>query len=278
MLSSRPITSTDLRCATIAFTESVRLAPVGPPSLRYPGGIAEDTAEDPYGRRASRLLLKAIRSLPEREQDGVLAFLLERALVNPRDTETRIPAIRTHPADLPGFAPRGWAWSRAPSGERAIAALILQRLAAGDAVDQIARALGIDSALLHAVLQDLATRPRSSGRLAGIFHQLAEGSTLAQAARELGLAKDEIVAALQPSEELASSVCSALMARAALPGPPATYLPTSAQGPLRTMPVRFPEQQYQRLKDWCEQNNFPMAVVVRGVVERFLDEQQRRVA
>ena len=137
----------------------------GLPSLRYHGGIAKDTAEDPDGRRASRLLLKAIRGLPQREQDAVLFFLLERALVNPRDTETGIPTIRTHPANFPGFAPRGWAWPPEPSGQRAIAALILQRLAAGDAVDQIARALGIDSALLHAVLQDLAARPRSSGRL-----------------------------------------------------------------------------------------------------------------
>jgi predicted DNA-binding protein len=38
--------------------------------------------------------------------------------------------------------------------------------------------------------------------------------------------------------------------------------------------VRFPEPQYQRLKGWCEEHSFPMAVVVRGVVERFLDEQQ----
>ena len=44
------------------------------------------------------------------------------------------------------------------------------------------------------------------------------------------------------------------------------------------MPVRFPEPQYERLKKWCEEHNFPMAVVVRGVVERFLDEQQRRPA
>lgn len=39
------------------------------------------------------------------------------------------------------------------------------------------------------------------------------------------------------------------------------------------MPVRFPVPLYERLKQWCEQNNFPMAVVVRGLVERFLEEQ-----
>jgi hypothetical protein len=56
---------------------------------------------------------------------------------------------------------------------------------------------------------------------------------------------------------------------------PARVVATQLHGPLRTMPVRFPEQQYERLKAWCEEHEFPMAVVVRGVVERFLDEQQR---
>ncbi len=45
-------------------------------------------------------------------------------------------------------------------------------------------------------------------------------------------------------------------------------------GKMCAIPVRFPEQQYKRLKEWCEANGFPMAVVVRGVVERFLDQQQ----
>jgi predicted DNA-binding protein len=44
------------------------------------------------------------------------------------------------------------------------------------------------------------------------------------------------------------------------------------------MPIRFPEPLYQRLKEWSNEHNFPMAVVVRGLVERFLDEQQHRAA
>ena len=63
-----------------------------------------------------------------------------------------------------------------------------------------------------------------------------------------------------------------LTGRAALSSPPPAAI--GGSGPLRTMPVRFPEQQYKRLKAWCEEHKFPMAVVVRGVVERFLDEQQ----
>jgi hypothetical protein len=42
---------------------------------------------------------------------------------------------------------------------------------------------------------------------------------------------------------------------------------------LRTVPIRFPLAQYELLKQWCEDKNFPMAVVVRGLVERFLEQQ-----
>jgi hypothetical protein len=88
----------------------------------------------------------------------------------------------------------------------------------------------------------------------------------------LGVTEHEIADELEPTEQLTSTVCAVLMARAALPSPPPSAV--GASGRLRTMPVRFPEQQYQRLKAWGEEHNFPMAVVVRGVVERLLDEQQ----
>jgi hypothetical protein len=152
----------------------------------------------------------------------------------------------------------------------------LAAFADGQTVEQIAPVLGLETSLLRAVLRDLSSRSHGSERLGEIFRRLAEGHAIGQAAQELDSTEDEIVAELEPSEQLTRTICAALMARTALPSPPAGYLATSAQGPLRTMPVRFPNQLYQRLKDWCEQNNFPMSVVVRGVVERFLDEQQRR--
>jgi DNA-binding CsgD family transcriptional regulator len=154
------------------------------------------------------------------------------------------------------------------------AALILHRLAAGTTPEELARLLGLDSGVLHAALQDLAKRRyRSSGRLGEIFRRLADRKSIAQIADELGVTEDAIADELEPTEQLTGIVCAVLMARSALPGPPAGAIGTP--GPLRTMPVRFPEQHYQRLKSWCEEHNFPMAVVVRGLVERFLDEQQR---
>jgi hypothetical protein len=50
-------------------------------------------------------------------------------------------------------------------------------------------------------------------------------------------------------------------------------------GPEQTMiPVRLSEVQHQRLKQWCAEHNFPMAVVVRGLIERFLDSWESRAA
>jgi hypothetical protein len=49
-----------------------------------------------------------------------------------------------------------------------------------------------------------------------------------------------------------------------------------AGGPWQTVPTRLSVEQYERLKQWCQANGFTMAVVLRGLVERFLEEQARR--
>jgi len=45
-----------------------------------------------------------------------------------------------------------------------------------------------------------------------------------------------------------------------------------------TIPVRLSESQHRRLKQWSAEHNFPMAVVVRGLIERFLDRWEERAA
>jgi hypothetical protein len=152
------------------------------------------------------------------------------------------------------------------------AALILHRLGAGATVEELARLLGLDPDLLNAVLRDLAKRRYESDRLGKIFQELADGKPAAQIAVELGVAENELADELEPTEQLTSIVCAVLMARAALPSPPPGAIGVS--GPLRTMPVCLLEQQYHRLKASSEERKFPMAVVVRGLVERFLDAQQ----
>ncbi len=44
------------------------------------------------------------------------------------------------------------------------------------------------------------------------------------------------------------------------------------------VPVRFPTEQHARLREWCGENGYPMAAVVRGLVDRFLDEETARPA
>jgi hypothetical protein len=47
-------------------------------------------------------------------------------------------------------------------------------------------------------------------------------------------------------------------------------------GPWQSVPVRLSTEQHERLKQWCQANGFTMAVVLRGLVARFLDDQDAR--
>jgi hypothetical protein len=44
---------------------------------------------------------------------------------------------------------------------------------------------------------------------------------------------------------------------------------------LRVVPVRMSAEQHDALKQWCESNDFSMATVIRGLVDRFLTSQAR---
>ncbi|GIH18338.1 hypothetical protein [Rugosimonospora africana] len=39
--------------------------------------------------------------------------------------------------------------------------------------------------------------------------------------------------------------------------------------------IRLPSEAHERLRTWCNEHNFSMAAVIRGLVERFLDGQER---
>jgi hypothetical protein len=56
----------------------------------------------------------------------------------------------------------------------------------------------------------------------------------------------------------------------------ATNLRASERGTaLRVVPVRLATEQHDALKQWCETNEFSMATVIRGLVDRFLETQSR---
>lgn len=184
---------------------------------------------------------------------------------------SRERAQSTFTVNLGGEAKRE---DRTAQWPRTGALLLLYQAAAGIPPAQIAAEMGLEVELLDAVFDDLSKRLRSSERVAAVFSELAHGRTLDQAAEQLAVATSELVAELRPTELLIQAVSAAIMARTALPRAPAPYVGYSLKGPLRTMPVRLPEGHYQRLKEWAEEHSFPMAVVVRGLVERFLDDQR----
>jgi hypothetical protein len=61
-------------------------------------------------------------------------------------------------------------------------------------------------------------------------------------------------------------------------GPEITPPPLGPEtgGPWQSVPVRLSTEQHERLKQWCQANGFTMAVVLRGLVARFLDDQAGR--
>ena len=68
-----------------------------------------------------------------------------------------------------------------------------------------------------------------------------------------------------------------------LPGPsmPADVVfshgtPPIEEGPTAMLPVRLPPELHERLRRWSTEAGFSMASIVRGLIERFLDEQAAR--
>ena len=52
----------------------------------------------------------------------------------------------------------------------------------------------------------------------------------------------------------------------------AAALPAGEDSQLVT--IRLPAERHGELRDWCAEHNFTMAAVVRGLIERFLEQQQ----
>ena len=46
-------------------------------------------------------------------------------------------------------------------------------------------------------------------------------------------------------------------------------------GDLKMLPVRLPAADYERLRAWSREHGFSMAVIIRTLVERFLDGQEQ---
>jgi hypothetical protein len=47
---------------------------------------------------------------------------------------------------------------------------------------------------------------------------------------------------------------------------------TAAGARMKVLPVRLPEAEHERLRQFCQASGFSMAVVIRALVERFLEQ------
>ncbi len=242
--------------------------------------------EESKRARAVRLLTEAVGSLPEEDRQLVVGYLLERALLGP----ARSSAGSEEASRAGTLVPR-------PMGED-WAARAARLLLSGRTVQDVAELYGAREDGISAAFRDVASRPDTPERLSSVLLLLADGRTGAEAAEELGLSPEEVDAEIErllPSPAArrlggalqASSVLTQLeVPVAGLHASGGAMAPASAfgaatsggRGEQRMFPVRLPDAQYRRLKEWCSAHGFAMAVVVRGLVERFLDEQDRRAA
>jgi len=84
------------------------------------------------------------------------------------------------------------------------------------------------------------------------------------------LAASQIVAAMPAAPPRWRSMVGALR------GEEVSATLAMSSGDVKVLPVRLPEAAYERLRAWSKENGFSMAVIIRTLVERFLDDQERR--
>ncbi len=134
-------------------------------------------------------------------------------------------------------------------------------------------------------LREVADHPEASDPAGSALRLLADGRTRAEVAEELKISEEQVTTALEELLPLSHVLQASVAVRSVVPTAPALPFPPGlglggamGAGEHQMVPVRFPEPQYRRLKEWCSEHGFSMAVVVRGLVERFLDDQDRRAA
>jgi DNA-binding CsgD family transcriptional regulator len=118
----------------------------------------------------------------------------------------------------------------------------------------------------HRLSKRWATAPRGSAppltdREAQVLRRVSEGADTATIGAEMSVSEAAVRAHLDSAAEKLR-----LQVRAA--NAPRT------ETRMTMLPVRLPRPTYDDLKRWASEHEFPMAVVVRGLVERFLTQQQ----
>ena len=218
----------------------------------------------PVDPRINQLFVKALRSLSADEQDDLAAYLFGAA---------------TTKRGGPPAAGNELREDQSPSSEATSSDIseLARLLAEGRQLSEIAAELQVPEELVRRQLPAvawLADRERGSTREVLALGLLAKGLTRREVAEQLEISEKEVTNLVLTA--LARK--SAVSPRQKSPWPPegVELAPVAALRAGRQMvPVRLSEDQHRRLKEWCRENGFSMAVVIRGLVERFLDEQGR---
>jgi hypothetical protein len=254
-----------------------------PATMRRYLGLLADGRSSAQARRKLKVTLRDLEALRRDPAAQKLDLRLGRALLIKTQHRDALRALQAHVPT--SFGPSG---SVLPPAMSAAAPhdTIRRLVLGGQDVDRIARSCGIRVDAARAALREVAAHPDAGEPLASILRLIADGRLRAEIATELEITHHELSAALEPlsssslQQKIAHAFAVSAVARPLVGGPRADTVSAGALGPgaQQMVPVRFPEAQHQRLKDWCATHGFSMAVVVRGLVERFLDDQERRAA
>ena len=257
----------------------------GPQPLNSYLELLADGRTCAQARRKLELTRRALEALREDPATAKLDLRLGRALLTKSQQGETLRALTAH---VPiGFGPP--AGTLTPAMAPAPHDMVRRLLLAGQDVEQIAKSCGIRVDAARAALHQIAAHPDAKEPLASILRLIGDGHSRAEVATELDVSHEELSAALDPlsssplQHKLTHAFSTAAVARPLVGAPAGSARKLVGSGALgpgaqQVVPVRFPEAQHQRLKDWCATHGFPMAVVVRGLVERFLDDQERCAA
>lgn len=243
---------------------------------RYRSDIAKEAAIEGSGPpRLGALVMKAVRSLPAAEQEEILPHLLGALL-------ERSPV--SQPASETGDEPASWL-------EVNNALIVLRALREGAGVAEAAATVGLAPDAARGALAAFSTwavkHCLTTQTEAHLVRSLSTGKGLEAVGEKLGVGRAGAAALLGGVIErgtMALTKQSAHRGHGLGPSVELRLLETiratgGAPGIGQQMvPVRLSEAQHQRLKDWCAEHGFKMAVVIRGLVERFLDDQSRRAS
>lgn len=220
---------------------------------------------DPEAPTAGALLAKAVAALPEHERERMIEHLFEVATGGRALVEATAAAGSAHPGKMGG--PR-----------REVLLDSVRLLAKGQAIGEIAEELGVPEELVLELLPELplAVQPKSKLETDAL-DLFAQGLRRRQVAGRLKLKEKEVarlVLAAVGRENLRYKLTASSPEVASFPAPqwPTPRQQSTGSG-YQMVPLRLTGSQHARLKRWCEQHDFSMAVVMRGLIERFLDEQ-----